>query len=104
MAFISKNFTIWIHGLLAAAISAFSTAASGALTLPTVFNFSHDGLINILKLSIVPAALAVFAYLQKSPIPPLETLTIQQQTIHPDGTQVSTTATSTKSPENGQAQ
>jgi hypothetical protein len=70
MAILSKNFKIWLRGLLAAAISAFSTAASGALTLPTVFNFSHAGLMNILKLSAVPALLAVFAYLKQSPVPP----------------------------------
>jgi hypothetical protein len=102
MAVLSKNFKIWFRGLLAAAISAFSTAASGALTLPTVFNFSHDGLINILKLSIVPAALAVFAYLQKSPIPAPDTMTIDKREIKPDGTETSTSATITTSPENGQ--
>jgi hypothetical protein len=64
-----ENFKIWLHGLLAAAISAFSTAASGAIALPTVFSFSKDGVINMVKLATVPALLAVFAYLKTSPIP-----------------------------------
>lgn len=69
MAILSNNFKIWLRGLLAAAISTFSTAASGALTMPSMFNFTHAGLVNILKLAAVPALLAVFAYLKQSPIP-----------------------------------
>ncbi len=102
MPLLSRNFKIWLHGLVAVAISAFSTAASGALTLPTVFNFSHNGIINILKLSVVPALLSVFAYLKQSPLPAPDTLTIDQKETKPDGTETSTSATITKSPENGQ--
>jgi hypothetical protein len=68
----SANFTnvkVWLHGLLAAAISAFSTAASGAVALPTVFSFTRDGVINMIKLATVPALLAVFGYLKASPLP-----------------------------------
>lgn len=83
MALLSKNFTIWLRGLVSAAISAFCTAASGALTLPSVFNFSHDGLMNIVKLSAAPTLLVVLAYLKQSPL------------WTPD-------AASTNSPENGQ--
>jgi len=72
MSIFSKNTKIWFRGLLAAAITTFSTAASGAIALPTVFNFTHDGLMNILKLSIVPTATAVLGYLMKSPIPSAE--------------------------------
>lgn len=69
----------WLHGLLAAAISAFSTAASGAIALPTVFSFTRDGFINMVKLAAVPAFLAVFAYLKQSPLP-AESVTITAQT------------------------
>lgn len=103
MAILSRNFKIWLRGLIAAAISAFATAGTGAIALPTVFNFSHDGLINILKITVVPTIAAVFAYLQKSPIPAPDTVTIEQQETHSDGSQVSTVATMTKSPENGQS-
>jgi hypothetical protein len=66
---ISANTKAWLHGLFAAAISAFSTSASGILMLPTVFNFSHDGLINMLKVSGGPALFAAFTYLKQSPLP-----------------------------------
>jgi hypothetical protein len=62
---------VWIHGLAAAGISAFASAASGAIALPAVFTFDKTGLLNMVKLATVPALLAVFAYLKSSPIPPL---------------------------------
>ena len=65
------NLKIWIQGLAAAAISAFSSAASGAIALPTVFTFDQTGLLNMVKLATVPALLAVFAYLKSSPVPAL---------------------------------
>lgn len=64
-----NNLGIWFHGLLAAGISAFATAASGAIALPTVFTFDKNGLINMVKLATVPALLAVFGYLKASPLP-----------------------------------
>jgi hypothetical protein len=65
------NFKVWLHGLLAAVISAFSSAASGAIALPSVFSFTHDGFMNMLKLAAIPAMLAAFAYLKQSPMPTL---------------------------------
>ena len=62
---------IWIHGLAAAAVSAFASAASGAIALPTVFTFDRAGFVNMVKLATVPALLAVFAYLKSSPVPAL---------------------------------
>jgi hypothetical protein len=67
-----NNLKTWLHGLAAAAVSAFASAASGALALPTVFTFDKAGFINMAKLATVPAMLAVFAYLKNSPIPKLE--------------------------------
>jgi hypothetical protein len=69
-----NNFKVWLHGLAAAGISAFASAASGAIALPTVFTFDRVGLINMVKLGTVPALLAVFAYLKSSPVPPLDDL------------------------------
>jgi hypothetical protein len=66
-----NNLKIWLHGLAAAAISAFASAASGAIALPTVFTFDKAGLVNMAKLAAGPAMLAVFAYLKNSPIPTL---------------------------------
>jgi hypothetical protein len=62
---------VWIHGLAAAGISAFASAASGAIALPSVFTFDKAGLVNMVKLATVPALLAVFAYLKNSPVPAL---------------------------------
>jgi hypothetical protein len=66
-----NNLKVWIHGLAAAAISAFASAASGAIALPSVFTFDKTGLLNMVKLATVPALLAVFAYLKSSPVPAL---------------------------------
>jgi hypothetical protein len=70
-----NNLKTWIHGLAAAAISAFASAASGAIALPTVFTFDKTGLLNMVKLATVPALLAVFAYLKNSPVPALTVTT-----------------------------
>jgi hypothetical protein len=66
-----NNLKIWVHGLAAAGISAFASAASGAIALPSVFTLDKTGLLNMVKLATGPALLAVFAYLKSSPIPPL---------------------------------
>lgn len=71
MAFVSQNIKIWLHGLFAAAIGSFATAASGAVVMPNVFNFTHEGLLNMLKLSVVPALASIFTYLKQSPLPAL---------------------------------
>jgi hypothetical protein len=67
-----NNFKLWLHGLTAAGVSAFASAASGAIALPTVFTFDKPGFVNMAKLATVPAMLAVFAYLKSSPIPKLD--------------------------------
>ncbi len=107
MPLLSTNTRIWLHGLIAAAISAFSTAASGAIALPTVFSFDKNGLINMAKLSAVPAALAVFGYLKASPLPALigpgDTATVKNPVISPDGNITGTSATLTKAPETPKA-
>ncbi len=63
-----NSLKVWLHGLAAAAISAFASASSGAIALPNVFTFDRNGFINMAKLATVPALLAVFAYLKSSQI------------------------------------
>jgi hypothetical protein len=91
---------VWLQGLIAAFISTFATSASGLIALPTVFNFTHDGLINMGKMALVPAVVAVFSYLSKSPLPgilePGDTATIKNPNIAPDGAISGTSATLTK--------
>jgi hypothetical protein len=66
------SWKVWFYGLAAAVISAFSTAAGAFIVMPNVFNFgSKESVGNAVKIVIVPTALAVFAYLKASPIPPL---------------------------------
>jgi hypothetical protein len=74
-----NNLKVWIHGLVAAAISAFASAASGAIALPSVFTFDRAGFVNMVKLATVPALLAVFAYLKNSPVPTLTTTMVKGQ-------------------------
>jgi hypothetical protein len=67
----------WLQGLVSGFITAFSTAAIGALALPTVFNVSKDGLWNIAKMTLVPAMISVFTYLKQSPLPSdVQTITV----------------------------
>jgi hypothetical protein len=95
---LSAGTKTWLHGLFAAAISTFATSASGAIALPTVFTFDKNGMINMLKLSAVPAMIAVFTYLKQSPLPPASVIgpgdkaTIQDPKITPEGTISGTSA------------
>ena len=103
MPILSTSTKIWLHGLVAAFISAFATAASGAIALPTVFSFTRYGLINMAKLAVVPAALAVFGYLKASPLPSLmgpgDTATVKDPVISADGTISGSSATLQKAPD-----
>lgn len=103
MPILSVNTKLWLHGLFAAAITAFSTAASGVIALPTVFTFDKNGFINMAKMSFVPTALAVFGYLKQSPVPndvlgPGDTATVKNPVIATDGTISGTSATLQKAP------
>lgn len=73
------NWSVWLQGLLAAAVTAFSTAITGALALPTVFTWDRIGLINVLKMATIPTVLAFFGYLKQHPTPQL------QATVDPQG-------------------
>lgn len=103
MSLLSLNTKIWLHGLFAAFISTFATSASGFIALPTVFNFTHNGIINMVKLSAIPAMVAVFGYLKTSPLPALiqpgDTATVQNPTILSDGTITGSSATLKKAPD-----
>jgi hypothetical protein len=76
-----NSLKVWLHGLAAAAISAFASAASGAIALPSVFTFDRNGFVNMAKLATVPALLAVFAYLKSSPIPAITTTLTTSETL-----------------------
>lgn len=69
------NFNIWLHGLAAVFISTFSTSAMGLIMLPDVFSFTKVGMLNMAKMSALPALVSVFAYLKTSPVPALSVTT-----------------------------
>lgn len=71
----------WLHGLGMATISAFAGGISGMATLPSVFNFTHDGLVNVAKLTVLPALLAAGAYLKTSPLPTASVTVTTSKTI-----------------------
>lgn len=71
---LSTTTKVWFRGIATAFISAFSTAAVGALTMPETFNFTKTGWANIAKITLAPAIVSVFAYLKQSPLPPASTI------------------------------
>ena len=81
------NWKAWLYGLFSSVISAFCTAASGAIMLPTVFSFTQDGLINMLKVAALPAGFAFFTYLKTHPLPDSSITVTTTQTIATTGNQ-----------------
>lgn len=75
------NWKAWLQGLLAAAVTAFSAAISGAIGLPSVFTWDRNGLINLMKLATIPTVLAFFGYLKTHPTPQLEAVVDQQGNV-----------------------
>lgn len=72
---------VWLHGLAAAAIGAFSTSITVLVVDPTKFNFSGEGFLSLAKVSIVAAIVAVAGYLAKSPLPEEAATTGQAQKL-----------------------
>jgi hypothetical protein len=62
----------WLHSLIAAGIGGASNAILGAIAMPDTFNFSHAGLINLVKIALVGAAVPVLTLLKQSPLPPVQ--------------------------------
>jgi hypothetical protein len=76
-----NSWKAWLHGLGAASISAAAGALSGMATLPSVFNFTHDGLINVAKLTLVPGIIAAATYLKQSPLPASQVSVTTTETV-----------------------
>lgn len=53
--------------------------------LPTVFSFTQDGLINMLKVAALPAGFAFFTYLKTHPLPDSSITVTTTQTIATTG-------------------
>jgi hypothetical protein len=84
----------WIHGILAAASGALASAVSGIVTMPDIFNFSHEGRIRLAKLIIVPTIGAVAFYIKQFPTPEDVKIVAKESTaISPDGTVTASSST-----------
>lgn len=89
----------WAQGIIAGAISAFSTGMVAALTMPNTFDVtSEGGWSNLAKITIVPAALSIFHKLSQSPLPGFmlsagDTVTAKNPSISADGVLTADSAT-----------
>lgn len=105
-----NNIEAWFHGLAAAFIGGGASAVTAGFVAPAInpaaFNF-HNQLWPLAQLAlalfVVNGGLAAFAYLSKSPLPSMQTVTTQQTTsIQPIGDVVKvatvTKTTTTDSP------
>ena len=63
------NWKTWLHSLAAAAIGGASTAALTSFAIPDTFNFTHAGLINLGKVTLIGAIVPVLTLLKQSPLP-----------------------------------
>jgi hypothetical protein len=72
------NWKGWLYSLVSAAIGGASSALGGAVVAPSVFNFTAAGWQKLGELALFGAAVPVFAYLQKSPLPPESQVTTVQ--------------------------
>lgn len=65
----------WAYSLISACIGAAATGVTSMVVAPESFNFSHSGLIKLGEMCAANALLAAALYLQKSPLPPIQTTT-----------------------------
>ena len=70
-----NNWKVWIYTLVAAGIGGASNALLGVIAMPDTFNFSHAGLINIGKISLIGALVPILTFLKQSPLPAIQTTT-----------------------------
>ena len=63
------NWKTWLYSVIAAGIGGAASAALSAMAMPSTFNLSHAGLINLGKIALVGALVPVLTYLKQSPLP-----------------------------------
>ena len=64
------NWRTWLYSLLSAGIGGAANSLGGVIVAPSVFNFTHEGLIKIGQLALFGFAVPVLALLKQSPLPP----------------------------------
>lgn len=78
----------WIQSLAAGAIGGGANALLGAIAMPDTFNFTHAGLVNLAKITIMGILVPVLTLLKQSPLPTdsitvTNTVTATQETTKP---------------------
>lgn len=68
----SYNTRKWIHGIISALITGFTTAFTTLVVAPETFNATPEGIKKTLIVAGVSAALSVANYLKQFPLPPEE--------------------------------
>lgn len=73
------NWKGWLYSLASAGIGGAANALGGAIVAPSVFNFTHAGLIKFAELAAFGAAVPILTLLKQSPLP-AEQQTVSQTT------------------------
>lgn len=66
------NWKTWLYGLGTAAIGGAANALTASLVDPKDFNFTHDGMLMMLKIALAGALWPVLTLLKQSPLPPID--------------------------------
>jgi len=75
------NWRTWLYSLLSAGIGGAANSLGGVIVAPSVFNFSHEGLVKIGQLALFGFAVPVLALLKQSPLPPESQVTTVATTL-----------------------
>jgi len=79
------NWRVWIYSLLSGGIGGAANSLGGVIVAPSVFNFTHAGLVKIGELALFGFAVPVLAFLKQSPLPPIQvttqTTTLETKTV-----------------------
>lgn len=78
----------WVYSLAAGAIGGGANALLTAIAIPDAVNFSHAGLINMAKVTVIGILVPVLTLLKQSPLPTdsatvTTTVTATQETTKP---------------------
>lgn len=75
------NWKTWLYSLVAGGIGGGANAVLGAIVMPDVFNFSHDGWVHLGKLALIGALVPVCTLLKQSPLPSFTSVTTVTKTL-----------------------
>jgi hypothetical protein len=76
-----NSWRTWLHSLIAAAIGGAASSLSAAIVAPSIFNFTHHGMVKMGQLALFGAAPPVLALLKQSPLPASQVTVTQSETV-----------------------